>query len=577
MSEVPTRNEILTASSERGLLAYLFDVAATPLYQESEEFLATVAKLVGSGKSTLFAERDWAFLNGMKGPDFFLGMVLLYKLIPLLDVGHRDMMQFVATLVHLGGEDRAATWPNAAFRTWCGGDSVRVKAVLDDARAGDSLAIKHLCFALEAGAESTDALMFLNEEQEPEAQMSAATALGRMTLDAESAASAVRSLSEVSIITHDVGVQHSALLSCFAILEQNTKLLRIDARRALDKVLDDSSAEALNALSALIQRHGKSLSEDEISLILNALKLVGPEDRGILKRIDSATSDLVSAGHFDALSDLVAELIRRSRGKVEINDFSIFRKEFVVGDSRRFGRFVVNCLLEGNLYLCTSLAEQLNAAGGQLLTLDIQPDDIPADSEDQLFVCRKAVGFLFDTPVTAASVLVAILRYGDECIAGKVCVLLYNPLLISFAGELRRYLEEIVEQNSESGTVRIKEILTQKQRYIDGVDGIETLVELQPSESHRQIEHVRLSRQASRAMEESMESSIFYHLATTQYLLYGETSSFYMKGLDGERRQVNMEMKPYSVSLEYPQLAIFDPEGLQEALWQFKYEQRVNR
>ena len=58
MNEVPTRSDILAASSESGLLAYLFDVAAThSLYRESE-FLATVAELIGSGARTLFAERD---------------------------------------------------------------------------------------------------------------------------------------------------------------------------------------------------------------------------------------------------------------------------------------------------------------------------------------------------------------------------------------------------------------------------------------------------------------------------------------------------------------------------------------
>ena len=577
MSEVPTRNEILAASSESGLLAYLFDVAAThSLYRESE-FLATVAELIGSGERTLFAERDWAFLRGMNGRNFFLGMGLLCKLIPLLDVGHRDMMQFVATLVERGGKDGAARQPNIAFRTWCSGDPARVKAILDDARTGDNLAIEHLCFALEAGEAHTDALTFLSEGLEPKAQMSAATALGRMALDAGSAATAVHSLSEVSIMTHDADVRNNALLSSFAILERNAELPRRDARRALDRVLGDTSAKTLDALSALIWRHGKSLSEDEISLILNALKLVDPEDRGTLERIDFATLDLASAGHFDVLSNLVAELIRRSRGKLELNDFPSFRGELVVGDSRRLGRLVVNWFLEGNPYLCASLAKQFNAVGGQPLTLDIQIDDIPTGPEDQLFVCRKAVGFLFYTPVTAASVLVKILRHGDDRIAEKVCAILYNPLLISFGGGLRRYLEEIVEQNSEPSTSRIKEILTQKQRHIDGVNGIETLVELQPSESHRQIEHVRSSQQITQAMEESMKGSIIRHLATTQYLLYGETASFYMKGLDGETHQVNMEMRPYSASVEYPQLAIFDPEGLQTALQQFKYEQRINR
>ena len=577
MNEVPTRSDILAASSQRGLLAYLFHVATARSLHRESGFLLTVAELIGSGERSLFEERDWAFLRETNGRNFFLGMGLLCELIPLLDVGHRDMMQFVATLVERAGKDGAAGQPNVAFRTWCSGDPARVKAILDDVRSGDNLAIEHLCFALEAGEAHRDALTFLSEGLDPEVRMGAATALGRMALDSQSAGTALHSLSDVSITTHDASVRNNALLSIFAILEQNAELPRSDAMRALESILGDTSAETLDALAVLIWRHGKSLPEDETSLILNALKLVDPEDRGTLQRIDFATSGLARVGHFDILSNLVAELIRRSRGKLSFNDFESFRGELVVGDSRRFGRLVVNWFLEGNPYLCASLGEQFSAVGGQPLVLDIQPDDIPTDPEDQLFVCRKAVGFLFYTPVTAASVLVTILFHGDDRIAKKVCALLYNPLLTSFSGELRHYLENIVEQHSEPSSARIQEILTQKQSHVDGVRGIETLVELQPSESHRQIERVRSSQQITQAMEESMQGSIIRRLATTQYLLYGESASFYMEDLDGETRQINMEMRPYSASVEYPQLAIFDPEGLQTALRQFKYEQRINR
>ena len=128
MNKNITRNDVLSASSERGLMAYLFQVGQEHSRIQSTEFLETVAELIRSGERSLFEERDWAFLNGMNNnPEFFRGMRLLCKLIPLLDVGHRDMMQLVVTLVSRGGEDFAATQPNAAFRKWCAIDPVRVR------------------------------------------------------------------------------------------------------------------------------------------------------------------------------------------------------------------------------------------------------------------------------------------------------------------------------------------------------------------------------------------------------------------------------------------------------------------
>ena len=50
-------------------------------------------------------------------------------------------------------------------------------------------------------------------------------------------------------------------------------------------------------------------------LVLNALQSVESEHHGTLQSIDYAVPDLVREGYFDALSDLVAELIRNSQGK----------------------------------------------------------------------------------------------------------------------------------------------------------------------------------------------------------------------------------------------------------------------
>ncbi len=577
MNGATTRNDVLSASSERGLIAYLFEISKEHSQLLETDILETVAELIGSGERTLFEERDWKFLNEMKDDSaFFLGMGMLCDLIPLLDIGHRDMMQLVATLVRLGGKDLAAKQPNAAFRNWCAVDPTRVGAVLDDARTGNNLAIDHLCFALEAGAKSASALEFLGESSESKAQMGAAIALGRMTLDVESATTAVRLLSKVSIKANDIHVRNCALLSSFAILGNHAGVPRTDVRRALDKALGDTTAEMLHALSNLIWIHGKSLSEEEVRLVLNALQSVAPEHHRTLQQIDFAISDLVSEGYFDALSDLVAELIQSSQGKIGVETFPRFRRELVDGDCRRFSRLTINWFLEGNPYLCSSLAGLFKIIGGQQLTLDLQPGDLPAKPEDQLFICRKAVGFMFLAPVSAASVLIAILRHGDSGIAEDVLALLYDPLLISFGGELHKYLEDVVKQNSESDVVRISEVLNRKQQALDELAGIETLVELHPSERHRQIEHVRLSRQMSQAMKKGMKQSVFFNHVANQTLLYGNTSSSYIVDPGGEIRQVNIEMKSHSVEYEYPKLYIFDPEGLKMMFHELMYEQRTN-
>lgn len=577
MNKNTSRNDILSASSERGLMAYLFEIAEDYPQALDTSILETVAELIESGERTLFEEQDWEFLKRMNvDPVFYSGQKLLCDLIPLLNVEHRNLMKLVVTLVSSGGEDLEANQPNAAFREWCAADPSRVKAVLDDARNGDNLAMELLCFALEAGADSVSALEFLKDNLGNKAIVRTATALGRMTLGVEDASAAIRSLSEISINSQDMQVKNCTLLSSFAILEKHPEIPRTDARLALDKALDDASPENLYALSYLISTHGKSLSEEEVRIVLNALQTVDSEHHGTLHKIDFAIPNLIRKGHFDAVSDLVAKLIRSSQGKIEVHTFSNFRRKLVDGDRRRFSGLTVKWLLEGNPHLCSSLARLFIVVGRKPLTLDLQPGDLPVDSEEQLFICRKAVGFMFLAPVSVASLLVAILEHGDSGIADDVLALLYYPLLISFSGELENYLKEVVKKNSKPNVVRINEVLNHKQQTLDLLAGIETLVELHPSERHRQIEYVRTSRKMSQAIKKERKQSVFFDFFKTETLLYGNKSSSYFVNPGGEMRQVNTMMKSHSFKFEVPQLDIFDPEGLNLILFGYRNEQRTN-
>ena len=572
MNQLPTHEEILEASSDGGLLAYLFHIASNYNLRQESRFIEVVADLLNSRKTTLFSEQDWAYLDGMSGPAFFSGMALLCDLIPRLDVGHSDIMQFTATLVRLGGQDLAATQPNAAFRSWCAADPSRAKAVLDAARSGDNLAIEHVCFALEASGNLEDALEFLQGGPTPTVRMGAATALGRMTLDDKSADTAIRPLTQVSIEDEDENVRRNALLATFAVLEKHVEISRVFAERVLDSVLGDDSAETLHTLSELLWRYGGSVTASEAQSILISLQSVDPGNRGTLKTIDMATPTLVSSGNFWALSILIAELIKSSKGKIRLSDFSRFKHEIMNGDIGRLSKLAITWLLEGDLHLCSNLAGEFSGINDQRQILLPEREDVPVSSAQQIFLCRKAVGFLFHAPVTAASVLIAVLRYGSKQHTGPVLDLLYDPLLVSYGGDLVRYLEEVVEQSTDPGTACITEALDRKQNDIDGLSGIEVLVELHPSESQRQIERVRWTKHMSEMMKSGMKESIFHDIVKKQYLLYGTSTSSYVEDPEGNTRPISIEMGTHSVSIEHPHMEIFDPEGLHMLLLEFQYE-----
>lgn len=556
-------------------MEFLFEIAKGVSLDEDKDFLATVADIVGSGDSTLFDERDWIFLESTKGLLFFRGMRLLCSLIPMLDVERKDLMRLVSTLVRLAGADLAANEPYRAFRKWCAGDPERVRAVLDDARVGDVLAIDHLGPVLEAGGSSADALSFVKDGPGHKAQAAAATALSRMTLDFETSTGVVRLLSQVAIDTQDEFLRIQALLSTFKVLENHSGLPREHAKRALERVISETNKESLCAFSFLLWHHGEKLDSDEVRWTLEALKSVSSDHTNTLEQIDHAVSALLRAGYFEPLSCLISELIRRSRGKIQLATFPTFQQELVGGNTRRLSKLAIDWFLEGDPYVCGNLALALCDSSGPAKIFEPCSKDIPENSEDQLFVCRKCVGYLFHSPLTAVSLLIAMIRHGGQDISKEICDLIYNPILISYQGELRRYLDNIVESESETIAALITEVIDRKQRILEDIGGIESLVEMHPTESQRQIERVRWNRQMARSMEEGMKTSVLLGLVSKQYLLYGTSSSSYIESPGGDTRRIDMELGSHSFSFELPSLEVLDPEWLKNILYRFRFEQRI--
>jgi len=528
---LPGKEEILRRSSKSGLLAYLVEISKTRTFVYDTTFTETVADLINSHEAMLVAEEDWVRLErlGSSSRRFFDLQPFLCNLIPLVDMAVDEMMRLVAALVRLGGEDLAANRPNAAFREWCKGDLGRVRGVLDAARAGDPLAADHLCFALEAGNAYEDALCFLREGPDVKTRIAAAVALGRMALQVSDAEAAVNSLAEVSAQAGGDLLRYNALMSCYAVLSSHSTLPRDTARHVLNAVVAETSPEGLHALSGLLWRQGGNLTADEMRAVLTALRDTDPANGGTLRQIDDSTSDLTRAGHFDALADLVTELVGGSKGQLTLEYFPSFRRELLEGNPERLGRRVVSWLTDGNQYVCSALASELSSASGEARPLECGTASIPAEPVDQLLVCRRAVGFLFHAPVTAASVLLTVLHRGDSQIAADVSELLYDPLLLSYGGDLRKYLEAAASDASESVASSIACVLDRKLRVLGGFDGTADLVELHPSEAQRQTERVRWDRHMMETMKEAMNRSIFARFVTTQYLLYGRKSSVYVE------------------------------------------------
>lgn len=240
--------------------------------------------------------------------------------------------------------------------------------------------------------------------------------------------------------------------------------------------------------------------------------------------------------------------------------------------SEVLGCAVVHWLMHGSAHTHQCVAIEVCGVGSDDPSFSVPGSSLPVDPSDQLFLCRKAVGWFFTDPLVAVVIPLAVLRDGSPSIANDVLNLIYDPLLLSYRGKLTEYLERYVE--SIPG---LAELLARKKLLQDAMDGIERLVELHPSEIQRETARVQWHDQMERSMEQGRRKSIFDDLVTKQYILYGRSSLTPIYTGGGTTQLTETAMHSFSVSSELPILNIVDPVGLDYRLVHFRLEQRVQR
>jgi hypothetical protein len=202
--------------------------------------------------------------------------------------------------------------------------------------------------------------------------------------------------------------------------------------------------------------------------------------------------------------------------------------------------------------------------------------NIPASSIDlsdvqKLFVCRKAAGYFFLEPIIAASIVVSVMRTADDALAEDLEWLLFNPLLVNYGGALRRYLGGIT--NDDRAHKSVQRALEHADRYLRDLNSVGEIRELRPSEHRRQLERLRAGLQMQEAMDAAQKASVLLSLVKRSVLLYGRRSVTYITDRDGSRRPVEMELKSFGGSFEWPRLESIDPVGLEFMLRVLKAEQ----
>jgi len=201
----------------------------------------------------------------------------------------------------------------------------------------------------------------------------------------------------------------------------------------------------------------------------------------------------------------------------------------------------------------------------------LMAEDLAITPSEQIFLCRKVIGWFFFKPITATSILVSVLRVCDKETALEVQKLLVQYLLENYGG-VRKYLESIPNDDPAKG--RIEKCVAVNIAYMSALNSVPIIKELQPSEHHRRIERLRVADHMHEVHKQARNQSPFLSMVKRSVLLYGNRSLSFRKDGDGQLRPVEMDLKPHGISFEMPRMEVVDPVGLDYTLRVFRTERR---
>lgn len=525
--------------------------------------------LHNAGAIDLLALVEERTLQELPGSEFFMASYFFCRLLPELDATPERMMRCVDGLVTRGGNDGAANEPNAAFRKWCASVPLRAHEVIAAAHEGNELAIQHLSFALEAISNLSEARRMAIEYEDIRRQ-AAIFALGHIDHQGSEECGETFAVFH-SLLDSNIGdaTRASMLHASMEILNRGHDVSSADANSIIGRLVIEPGQFTIHQCARALWSCRQALTQDIVSFLLGALGHLDSANKGTVEEIDLGLQVLLELGFDESAVSFVTTLLSRPNEELELEAFDSFTHNLLSDSAGLISRVVVQWLQLGSPQLCNGLAKAIKGPGLDGVPLSLQAEDLALPPSTQLFICRKAVGWFFFKPTTAASVLVSVLRICDSDTAQEVQSLLVNPLLQNYGG-VREYLENLAPEDAASKAV--SGALAQNLAYLDAKRSVPLLVELQPTEHHRRIERLRISDQMREAYKGAESGSVFLGLVNRSVLLYGNRSlSFIDDGQDG-LRHVEVDLQSHGISYEMPRMEVVDPIGLDYILRVFRNE-----
>lgn len=571
-------SEILDHAANGTLHQLILDTYERGHDSDDAALVAKAVDLHNQGAIDLLASLSPDVFEASKGFHFFTLRQFYCAAIPSLNTEAEPLMRAVSALVKAAGNDGMAYAPNAAYRDWCAADESRCIAALALIEAGNPVAKDYLSLTLEAGA-NHDLRNFMMRaiayaREAPELRMGALTALARIDCSKalDLGVKALELLLELVVSETDDLIRTHILAATVGLHSRAPKRFHKRALALLAKSIELRSEQVLHRAAVALSSEREHLSDEMIETLLSALKEVNPVNLGTINTLDVGLSQLTKSGKGARVSEFLETVFQAHPGALSFKQFDSVGHTLTTTNRALAEDMTVRWLMSGDQALAESISSLLGGTTREPVIFEVDVTPYALSSNEALFLARKAVGWFFFHPITAASLIICILRSAKGETAEAIGDLLFEPLLLNYSGELRDHLAARIKGPRDKAKPHIRRAVAKLDAYLEDLRSVGFLAELRPSERERLIEHKQQSERMRQINKQAEQMSVLLSMVSKSIILHGNGSVGYRRGADGKLHRHAMKMGGFSTSWEAPRLTAIDPFGIDMQLRQFRAE-----
>jgi hypothetical protein len=570
-------HEILERYKNKTLLSLLVPRSGEVEGYGQADIIAAVVRLHNAGSLDFLSIPSFIGVDDADHYEMIQFQQFFGQLLPGLTANTKAVMDAVRSLMTIGGRDTSATVDLNGLRDWCSKNK-REQEIVELVPNYAPHKLLFLTVALQAGAlHSLPDFVSLSfgwlNHAEVDYQRASLIALSAIHIEVEPdlTISTLTALLEYVDRLEDDGLLAAALATTVNLHSRAPGIAVETVVKIIDRTRVAGGKLVHSQAAQMIWQKGKNAHENVQRALLVTCYAVSPLDVESVRSLDFVAYTLAQRGKSEEAEALVRHFIERGENKISAAQFENFFREYTKNEN--IGAMLLAWLGSESYALRNTAKEVVGTMyNNEPPIFDI---DVTAQSSaNPGYLARKVIGYLFIHPVTAASLLMCILKtcQGDD--AKEVAELLFDPLLLNFSGAVAEYLGQVKERGEHPRLQHVTDALARLEQYTSALDKVGVVKELAPSERQRFIERHQRQQTMEAAYKAMEEKSIFRTIASRSVVLYGRRSISYITDLSGNSQRSEIDMHTISHRSELPRMSIFDPTELEHQLFVFRAERR---